>query len=281
MPSPDTSSDSSHYESKLTDKLGRVLGDSSQSQVSNDKQHLTKELPTGPDIPRCDVSLGEARYVLRPEACDCVSDIEFALGLPEGALKEDPRNKINLEEDQFSAYVRGDWALLPDLTTLNDAVIFSCLDMVSPKRTIYDKVRPSAYVFERNLRVQCDTLQNKSQINNSTDDRALITAGPLIRSHVHPCYVVCDTAKKFHAQKYEVSDAAVLRRLGLCGGLYSRWLDARRPLNIIPPCWPIDENDRHANGRLSVKDYGGWAVGSPTMEDYDEIMKTQITYNKP
>ncbi|QRV94289.1 hypothetical protein RhiJN_22307 [Ceratobasidium sp. AG-Ba] len=238
MTSPSGPLGSPHLGISPGDGLGSIPSDSSHSRESNNEQHLVVDIPSSLDLLRHAASPYEAHYVLRPEACKSASDIEFALGLTEGALKDDQRNKTTLREDQAKAYVRGDWALLPDKPTLDKVVVSTWLDTVSPKYTVYNELSlDETYVYDA-IYFQKD---------------ASITAGPQFRLHVHPCYVMCDTAQKVQFQKYDVPDAALKRRINACSAMYSGWLIAHLPRTIMasrPPAgdyrqWELQSDDEN------------------------------------
>ncbi|QRV79650.1 hypothetical protein RhiJN_07665 [Ceratobasidium sp. AG-Ba] len=207
MTSPRGPSDNPHLGISPGDGLGTILGDSSQSQESNDNRHLVVDIPSSLDILRHDPSLYEA--------CKSASDIEFVLDLPEGTLKDGQRNKIVLREDQAKAYVRGDWALLLDEPTLDKVVVSALLDTVSPKYTVYNELASDeTYV--------CDVIRFQRDPQTNDDIHALFTVGPQFRLHVHPCYTMCDTAQKVQVQKYNAPDAALKRRIDTCSSTYSK-----------------------------------------------------------
>ncbi|QRV84819.1 hypothetical protein RhiJN_26882 [Ceratobasidium sp. AG-Ba] len=155
----------------------------------------------------------------------CIKQLEFAWGLKPGALNvNDVRNMLFMEEELLIAFMRGDWTLAPIRETLSAVNMQTGTDAnLTIGHTTTQFGSRKVYTYEL-------VSWNEPASHNPAAKKS---GFPLIRSHVHPCFAVCNTGLRNIRQKYPFG-GELNSRAGICNGVYNRWLTAK-PYSPLPP----------------------------------------------
>ncbi|QRV97459.1 HNH endonuclease [Ceratobasidium sp. AG-Ba] len=184
-------------------------------------------------------------------ACRVLSDelneedakqLEFAWGLKTCRLDlGNARNAVMLKSNLATSFARGDWALVPSEDTLKTAARQTAFDggLRVTARKLYaqlDSQQIYDYSFVHFKGPTTDILRRNAQTGHFDTFSAPYNDFPIIHSHIHPCFVICDVALKDIKYGYhEVLGDGLSHRVTKCHGLYKSWLSAKPRESPSPP----------------------------------------------
>ncbi|QRV84832.1 HNH endonuclease [Ceratobasidium sp. AG-Ba] len=167
---------------------------------------LRKASPTGGlcAITRTDEQVRVCQLLSKDTSPEKIKILEFAWGLESGTLNmNNTRNMIILQDELSNGFLEGDWALVPTMKTLEK----------------FDSRKLYTYEF-----ASWKETPNWGSKKRNPESRK--QTPPLIRSHAHPCFVICNAALKTMNRKYSL-EGELSTRAELCRGLYRSWLGAK------------------------------------------------------
>ncbi|QRV84823.1 hypothetical protein RhiJN_26886 [Ceratobasidium sp. AG-Ba] len=241
MPFPESSEPSkfSAIQEKKDEKNTVADYDAMSSEFCDTIQEQLRRL--SPNGGLCTVGLTSNRirvYHLLPKDTDpqCIKQLEFAWGLEPGTLNvNDVRNMLfkqrrqffdAVEEELLIAFMRGDWTLAPTNETLTAVVMQTGADDMS---TLINEHTTTQFGPQKVYTYELVSWNEPASQSPTTKNSGF----PLIRSHVHPCFAVCNTGLRNIRQKYPFG-GELNSRAGICNGVYNCWL-AAKPYSPLPP----------------------------------------------
>ncbi|CAE6462390.1 unnamed protein product [Rhizoctonia solani] len=214
----------------------------------NSKKKLTRISPLGR---RCvltgsALALECAHVVPRATQGQKLRQLEFAWGLkPRSFNLDTSRNLIWLESTSHSLFDRGPhWGLLPSKQLLDEIFMHTSLNFTYPTQRLFTEAYPHQnrdYTFvQLQAREQSIALYGASG-SISSEIHSPFRNFPLIHSHIHPYFVICNVAEKDLRLRPEAPsdndgtygyleyDPELLARIRLCRTIYQMWIDRSLP----------------------------------------------------